>query len=167
MTDDDWVVPEDDYEPFDEWMVIEFSYQIFATRDEAERFAAALHDVIAPIVGSVGRCQTGRIELTSAANGQHDEQHSASRRRRQPGQSLYDVEFAVRGRGDSNWLSHSIFHAVHAARLDWEQMTEGLRQGADLAAALQKYPQLAIGVGEANDHSPSDDDPTVNPPRYL
>ena len=62
----DWVVPEDDYEPFDESMVIEFQYQIFATRDEAERFAAALHDVIAPIVGSVGRCQTGRIELTSA-----------------------------------------------------------------------------------------------------
>ena len=82
MTGDDWVVPEDDYEPFDESMVIEFQYQIFATRDEAERFAAALHDVIAPIVGSVGRCQTGRIELTSAANGQHDERHSASRRRR-------------------------------------------------------------------------------------
>ncbi|TYQ09715.1 UNVERIFIED_ORG: hypothetical protein L601_003200000140 [Gordonia westfalica J30] len=57
MTDDDWVVPEDDYEPFDESMVIEFQYQIFATRDEAERFAATLHDVIAPIVGSVGRCQ--------------------------------------------------------------------------------------------------------------
>lgn len=144
MTDDDWVVPEDDYEPFDESMVIEFQYQIFATRDEAERFAAALYDVVAPIVACVGRYQPGCIGLTSARNGQHDEQHSASRRRRKPGQSLYDVEFAVRGRGDSNWLSHTIFHAVHAARLDWEQMTEGVLQGDDLAAALQKYPQLAL-----------------------
>lgn len=122
---------------------------------------------MAPIVACVGRYRPGRIELTSARNGQHDEQHSASRRRRKPGQSLYDVEFAVRGRGDSNWLSHSIFHAVHAAHLDWEQMTEGVLHGDDLAAALQKYPQLAIDPGEANDHSPSDDGPTVNPPRYL
>lgn len=143
MTEDDWAIPEDDYEPFDESMVIEFSYQIFATREEADRFADALYSAIAPIVASVGRYQPGRIELTSARNGQHDEQHSASRRRRKPGQSLYDVEFAVRGRGDSNWLSHSIFHAVAAARLNWEQMTEGFLHGDDLAAALQKYPQLA------------------------
>lgn len=38
---------------------------------------------------------------------------------------------------------------------------------AGLAAALQKYPQLAIDADEVNNHSPSDDDPTVNPPRYL
>lgn len=143
MTNDDWVIPEDDFEPFDESMVIEFQYQVFATREEADRFAAALYNAIAPIVASVGRYQPGRIELTSARNGQHDEQHSASRRRRKPGQSLYDVAFAVRGRGDRNLLGHSIFHAVAAARLNWEQMTEGAWHGADLVAALQRYPQLA------------------------
>lgn len=143
MDDHAWVVPDDEVEPFDESMLIEFCYQVFATPDEVKDFAAGLCAAVTPVIDTVGRYQLGRVSLTSVENGQHDERHSASRRQRNPGQMLFDVTFAVRGRGDRNWLGHAIFHAVDAATLDWEQMTEHYYQGPHLQEALGRYPQLA------------------------
>jgi hypothetical protein len=117
-------VPEHDDELVDESWVVEFEYQIFASREEAERFATMLLTVVEPVVASVGRVEPGRIGLTSARAGQHDDRHSASKRQRGPGQSLYDVGFTVHGRHHRELLGDSIFHAVHAAGLEWEQMTE-------------------------------------------
>ncbi|MEY1677672.1 hypothetical protein AB4Z55_26215 [Gordonia sp. ABKF26] len=110
MDDHAWVVPDDEVEPFDESMLIEFCYQVFATPDEVKDFAAGLCAAVTPVIDTVGRYQLGRVSLTSVENGQHDERHSASRRQRNPGQMLFDVTFAVRGRGDRNWLGHAIFH---------------------------------------------------------
>lgn len=117
-------MPGHDDELVVESWVVEFEYQIFANREEAERFAAMLLTVVEPVVALVGRVELGRIRLTSARAGQHDERHSASKRQRGPGQSLYDVRFIVHGHRYRELLGDAIFHAVHAAGLDWEQMTE-------------------------------------------
>lgn len=134
--------PPDPPEPFDESVVIEFSFQFYATVAEAEKYAADLLSATSPILDQVGRHQT-RIVLASERAGQSDKRHSCSGRERQPGQKLFDISIGARGRGDRSVLGDQIFHAVTAAKLPFEQMTETPFGGPYVADALERYPTLS------------------------
>ena len=134
--------PPDPPEPFDESVVIEFSFQFYATDAEADKYAADLRSAVSPILDQVGRYQT-RLALASERAGQSDKRHSSSRRERQPGQKLFDISVGVRGRGDRYVLGEQIFHAVTAAKLPFEQMTETPFGGPYVADALARYPALS------------------------
>lgn len=133
--------PPDPPEPFDESTVVEFSFQFYATHIEAERHAADLRSAVAPLLDEVGRHHT-RIAMTSVRSGQFDAVHSSSSRRRKPGQHLFDISIAVRGRGDRSTLGDNVFDAVTGAKLDFEQMSETPYSGAYLQDALNRYPSL-------------------------
>lgn len=133
--------PPDPAKPFDESTVVEFSFQVYATHIEAEQYAADLRSAVAPLLDEVGRHQT-RIAITSVRSGQFDAVHSSSGRRRKPGQHLFDISIAVRGRGDRSTLGDNVFHAVTGAKLDFEQMSETPFTGAYLPDVLRRYPAL-------------------------
>ncbi|MCZ4278384.1 hypothetical protein [Rhodococcoides yunnanense] len=135
--------PPDPPEPFDESVVIVFSFQFYATNAEADQYAADLRSAIAPLLDAVGRHET-RIELASERAGQSDERHSSSKRVRRPGQRLFDISIGARGDGDRSTLGEEVFHAVTAAKIDFEQMCETPYADAYLTDALKMFPSLAI-----------------------
>ncbi|OZF31856.1 hypothetical protein CH294_18720 [Rhodococcus sp. 14-2483-1-1] len=136
-------LPPDPPEPFDESIIVEFGFQFYATDSESRSIAAAVASAAVPVLEEVGRYET-RTASTSERAGQFDEIHSSSGRRRRPGQHLFDINIAVRGRGDRSTLGEAVFHAVTAARLPFEQMYETAFSGHTLDVASKRYPLLAL-----------------------
>ncbi|KZF05814.1 hypothetical protein A2J04_23645 [Rhodococcus sp. EPR-279] len=136
-------LPPDPPELFDESIIVEFGFQFYATDSESRSFAAAVESAAVPVLDEVGRYET-RTNLTSERAGQFDEIHSSSGRRRRPGQRLFDINIAVRGRGDRSTLGERVFHAVSAAKLPFEQMYETVFSGDTLDVAVKHYPSLAL-----------------------
>ncbi|SNT40197.1 Barstar (barnase inhibitor) [Rhodococcoides kyotonense] len=134
--------PPDPPRPFDESVVVVFSFDIYATPAEAEQYAVDLQTATAQVLDEIGRYQI-RSEIASSDHAtKFEEFHSRSGPQCMPGQNLVDVSIGVRGRGDQNVLGEDIYHAVTAARLRFVQMTDRIAAGPDLERVLALYPDL-------------------------
>ncbi|MBT2274009.1 hypothetical protein, partial [Rhodococcus qingshengii] len=136
-----WDTPPDPLDPFEEADVLEFGFQIYATSDEAADYASALDQLIAPVLGEIGRWQILDPTLAPENAVRFRQEHSSARQ--QPAQQLWDVFIGVRGVGDAMALGEEIFHAVERAGLHFEQMSQTLYNISYQESAFEKYQELA------------------------
>lgn len=133
--------PPDPPVPFEEADVLEFGFQIYATSDEAADYVSALDQVIAPVLGEIGRWQILDPALVPENSVRFHREHPSTRR--QPGQQFWDVFIGVRGVGDALALGEEIFRAVERAGMLFEQMSQTLYNIGYQEAAFEKYQELA------------------------
>lgn len=134
--------PPDASSPFDESTIVVISFQIYATPAEAEACAAAIGTAVAPVLDSVGSWEMRPPQRVPARNGGAAARHPSSGRLRAPGDELFDVDLAVRGRGDRSLLGDAVLRAVQSAHLRFERMTETSFTGRDRVAVMDAYPRL-------------------------
>ncbi|MDZ7917400.1 MAG: barstar family protein [Rhodococcus sp. (in: high G+C Gram-positive bacteria)] len=136
-----WDTPPDPPVPFEEADVLEFGFQIYATSDEAADYVSALDQVIAPVLGEIGRWQILDPALVPENSVRFHREHPSTRR--QPGQQFWDVFIGVRGVGDAMALGEEIFRTVERSGMLFEQMSQTLYNIGYQEAAFEKYQELA------------------------